>query len=52
MTSFPTQDVINAVYVVAVLVFILGLKAMSGPSTARRGNLYPGIPMLIAVLDT
>ena len=52
MTSFPTQDVINAVYVVAVLVFILGLKAMSGPSTARRGILYAGIAMLIAVLVT
>ena len=46
------QDVINAVYVVAVLVFILGLRAMSAPSTARRGILYAGIAMLLAVVVT
>jgi H+-translocating NAD(P) transhydrogenase subunit beta len=46
------QDAINAVYVVAVLVFILGLKAMSGPTTARRGIVYAGLAMLIAVAVT
>ena len=45
-------DAINAVYVVAVLVFILGLKALSGPTTARRGILYAGVAMLLAVLAT
>jgi NAD(P) transhydrogenase subunit beta len=50
VTLFPDQgDLINAVYVVAVLVFILGLKAMSSPETARRGIMYAGIAMLIAV---
>jgi len=46
------SDAINAVYVVAVLVFILGLKAMSSPVTARRGILYAGVAMLIAVVVT
>ncbi|MFZ0830667.1 MAG: NAD(P)(+) transhydrogenase (Re/Si-specific) subunit beta [Thermoplasmata archaeon] len=46
------QDAINAVYVVAVLVFILGLRAMSSPATARRGILYAGIAMLLAVVVT
>jgi NAD(P) transhydrogenase subunit beta len=46
------QDAINAVYVVAVLVFILGLKAMSSPETARRGIMYAGLAMLIAVAVT
>jgi H+-translocating NAD(P) transhydrogenase subunit beta len=45
-------DVVNAVYVVAVIVFILGLKAMSSPETARRGIMYAGLAMLIAVLVT
>ncbi|MFZ1024067.1 MAG: NAD(P)(+) transhydrogenase (Re/Si-specific) subunit beta, partial [Thermoplasmata archaeon] len=44
--------VIDAVYVVAVVVFILGLKALSSPETARRGILYAGIAMLVAVVVT
>jgi proton-translocating NAD(P)+ transhydrogenase subunit beta len=46
------QDTINAVYVVAVIAFILGLRAMSSPATARRGILYAGIAMLLAVIVT
>ncbi len=45
-------DLVNAVYVVAVLVFILGLKAMSSPETARRGIVYAGVAMLVAVAVT
>ncbi len=44
--------VIDAVYVVAVLAFILGLKAMSSPETARRGIVYAGAAMLAAVVAT
>jgi len=44
--------VIDAVYVVAVLAFILGLKAMSSPETARRGIMYAGAAMLAAVVAT
>ena len=51
MTSY-VQDAVNAVYVVAVIVFILGLRAMSGPATARRGIVYAGLAMLIAVVVT
>jgi H+-translocating NAD(P) transhydrogenase subunit beta len=46
------QDAINAVYVVAVIAFVLGLRAMSSPTTARRGILYAGIAMLLAVIVT
>jgi proton-translocating NAD(P)+ transhydrogenase subunit beta len=46
------QDTINAVYVVAVIAFILGLRAMSSPATARRGILYAGVAMLLAVIAT
>ncbi len=51
MTSW-IQDVIDAVYVVAVLVFILGLRAMSAPTTARRGIVFAGAAMLLAVAVT
>ena len=50
--SVYVQDAINAVYVVAVLVFILALQAMSRPETARRGYLYAGVAMLLAVVVT
>jgi NAD(P) transhydrogenase subunit beta len=50
--SVYVQDAINAVYVVAVLVFILALKALSRPETARRGILYAGVAMLLAVVVT
>ncbi len=46
------QSAIDAVYVVAILVFILGLKAMSSPTTARRGIVYAGVAMLLAVAVT
>jgi len=45
-------DFIDPIYLVAVLVFILGLKAMSSPTTARVGIVAAGVAMLIAVLAT
>ena len=43
---------INAVYVVSAMLFIFGLKFLSHPSTARKGNLLSSIAMLIAVVIT
>ncbi|MCF6146122.1 NAD synthetase [Pseudoalteromonas sp. S1727] len=43
---------INATYVVCALLFIFGLKLLSHPSTARKGNLLSGLAMLIAVVVT
>ncbi|MGP8072172.1 MAG: NAD(P)(+) transhydrogenase (Re/Si-specific) subunit beta [Thermoplasmata archaeon] len=43
---------VDAVYVVAVITFILGLKAMSSPATARQGIVQAGAAMLIAVVVT
>mgnify|MGYP003660893817 CR=1 FL=1 len=43
---------INAVYVLCALLFIFGLKLLSHPSTARKGNLLSGLAMLIAVVVT
>ena len=39
-------------YLVASVCFILALKGLSSPTTARRGNLFGMIGMTIAVLTT
>src|SRR6202521_4706355 len=39
-------------YLVAAVSFILALRGLSGPHTARRGNLYGMIGMAIALLVT
>ena len=35
--------VLNGVYLVAAVLFILGLKAMSSPATARKGIVWAEI---------
>ncbi|MGA8663562.1 MAG: NAD(P)(+) transhydrogenase (Re/Si-specific) subunit beta [Thermoplasmata archaeon] len=46
------EPLVDGVYVIAVITFILGLKAMSSPATARQGIVQAGIAMLIAVAVT
>jgi NAD(P) transhydrogenase subunit beta len=46
------EILINAAYIVASILFIVGLKMLSRPTTARRGNLVSGIGMLIAIVAT
>ena len=41
---------INLAYLVASVLFILGLKGLGHPKTAVRGNLMGGIGMLIAIV--
>ncbi|NMW26258.1 NAD(P)(+) transhydrogenase (Re/Si-specific) subunit beta, partial [Rhodanobacter denitrificans] len=43
---------IKACYFLAALLFILGLKRMSSPRTARGGIVWAGFGMLLAVLAT
>ena len=42
----------NLLYVVAAVLFILGLKKLSHPKTARNGNLLASVGMLIAIVAT
>ncbi|HBL19508.1 MAG TPA: NAD synthetase, partial [Alteromonas mediterranea] len=44
--------VINLAYVVAAALFILGLKLLSHPDTAKKGNFISAIGMLVAVVVT
>ena len=43
---------VNAVYFAVAVLFILGLKAMSSPVTARRGIGWAGVGMVLATLAT
>ncbi len=47
-----TPPFINASYFAVAVLFILGLKSMSSPVTARRGILWAGIGMMLATLVT
>ena len=46
------HNVINVGYLVASVLFILGLKGLTSPRTARRGNLLGAVGMLVAVVVT
>ena len=51
MTDFlPTG--IQLTYLVAASLFILGLKKLGSPATARQGNLWAAVGMLLAVVAT
>ena len=47
-----TINLINTAYLLAAILFILGLKRLSSPATARSGNTMGASGMLIAVLAT
>lgn len=46
------MHLINLAYLVSAILFILGLKGLSSPKTAVRGNMTGAIGMLIAVIAT
>lgn len=43
---------VNAVYFAVAILFILGLKAMSSPVTARKGIMWAGLGMVLATAVT
>ena len=45
-------DIIRIVYILASIAFIIGLKMMGSPATARRGNRISALGMLAAVIVT
>ncbi len=46
------DDAIRLAYLAASVLFILGLKFLSTPRTARRGNVVAAVGMLVAVVAT
>ena len=45
-------DLINLAYLLAAALFIVGLKRLQSPATARRGNQLAALGMLVAVVAT
>ncbi len=43
---------INLAYIASAVLFIFGLKMLSSPATARKGNLLSALGMLIAIVVT
>jgi proton-translocating NAD(P)+ transhydrogenase subunit beta len=52
VTGVPTEHIIEITYLVATALFILSLKWLSSPTTARRGVFAGEIGMLLAVVGT
>jgi NAD(P) transhydrogenase subunit beta len=44
--------ILYIIYLIASVCFVVGLKMLSGPETARKGNLVAAAGMLLAILGT
>jgi NAD(P) transhydrogenase subunit beta len=42
--------IINIAYLIGALAFVWGLRLLSSPDTARRGNIVAGVGMVIAII--
>jgi H+-translocating NAD(P) transhydrogenase subunit beta len=49
---FQDHNFIQALYLVAVILFITGLRGLAGPKTAPTGNKIAAVGMLIALIAT
>ena len=46
------QDLLTICYLIGSITFIIGLKMLSNPASARKGNLLAAAGMTIAILGT
>ena len=44
--------ILNIIYLFASVTFVIGLKMLSGPKTARKGNLFAALGMSVAIIGT
>jgi H+-translocating NAD(P) transhydrogenase subunit beta len=47
-----SQNVVNLTYVVAAILFVVGIRLLASPATARLGNILSAAGMLLAVVFT
>lgn len=47
-----TSLIINCVYILSTFLFVIGLKKLSSPATARKGNILSFVGMFIAITAT
>jgi NAD(P) transhydrogenase subunit beta len=46
------QSILDLSYLVTAILFVIGLKMLSRPESARRGNLWAAAGMLLAIITT
>jgi len=46
------DSILEIIYIIASVLFILGLKMLSNPGTARKGNLWAAFGMGLAIVGT
>lgn len=46
------EIIINFIYIIAAIFFIIGLKMLSSPAHARKGNFISAVGMLLAIVAT
>ncbi len=51
-TFLQDEEFIQALYILAFTLFIVGLRGVTSPATARRGNMTAAVGMAIAVVAT
>jgi NAD/NADP transhydrogenase beta subunit len=44
-------SIINLVYIIASVLFVLGIKMLGSAKTARKGNLISSVGMLLAIVS-
>ena len=47
-----SREVTNLLYLITIVTFILALRFLSNPATARRGNQIGAVGMLVAIVVT
>ncbi len=47
-----SQNAVNLTYVAAAILFVVGMKGLSSPTTARPGNILAAAGMIVAVVFT
>ena len=52
LMDITMNDIIQLVYLIAAIAFMLGIKYLSSPATARKGNLFASVGMLLAIVAT
>jgi len=45
-------SILTVIYIIAAVTFIMGLKMMSNPASARKGNMVAGAGMVAAIITT
>lgn len=45
-------QILEICYLIASVLFVIGLKMLSSPKTARRGNIYAAVGMTMAIVAT